>query len=89
VVVRALGPSLTGFGFPTAALLADPTLEIHGPGNFGTIYNNNWKDSQQAEIQATGLAPTDDRESAIAATLPPGSYTVIVRARTAPAGSAW
>jgi hypothetical protein len=90
VVVRALGPSLTGFGFPSAALLADPVLEIHGPGSFGTITNNNWKDNQQAQIQAEGLAPSNDRESAIDATLPPGSYTGVVRgnAGTSPAGIA-
>jgi hypothetical protein len=79
VVVRALGPSLTGFGFPAAALLADPIVEIHGPGNFGTITNNNWKDTQQAQIQADGLAPTNDLESAIDATLPPGNYTAVAR----------
>jgi hypothetical protein len=82
VVVRALGPSLTGFGFPTAALLADPTLEIHGPGNFGVITNNNWKDTQQAQLQADGLAPTNDLESAIDVTLPPGNYTAVVRGNT-------
>jgi hypothetical protein len=31
------------------------------------------------EIAATGLAPTDDREAVIIATLPAGSYTAIVR----------
>ncbi|PYK99604.1 MAG: hypothetical protein DME32_12435 [Verrucomicrobia bacterium] len=41
--------------------------------------DDNWKDSQQSEIAATGLAPTDDRESVIIATLPAGSYTAIVR----------
>ena len=82
VVVRAIGPSLTKFGFPSAQLLADPFLEIHGPGGFGTITNNNWKDTQQAQIQADGLAPTNDLESAIDATLPPGNYTAIVKANT-------
>ena len=90
VVVRAIGPSLTRFGFSAAELLADPTLEIHGPGNFGTITNNNWKDTQQAQIQADGLAPTNDLESAIDATLSPGNYTAIVKANagTPPAGIA-
>ncbi|MGZ5022251.1 MAG: hypothetical protein ACXWFY_07405, partial [Chthoniobacterales bacterium] len=41
--------------------------------------NDNWKSSQQAEITASGLAPTDDAESAIIRTLSPGSYTAIVR----------
>ncbi len=88
VVIRAIGPSLTKFGFSSAEVLADPTLELHGPGSFGTISNNNWKDSQQAQIQADGLAPTNDLESAIDATLPPGNYTAVVRgnAGTPPAG---
>jgi hypothetical protein len=90
VVVRAIGPSLTRFGFSPAEVLADPILEIHGPGNFGIITNNDWKDSQQAQIQADGLAPTNDLESAIDATLPPGNYTAIVRGNsgTPPAGIA-
>jgi hypothetical protein len=79
VVVRALGPSLTKFGFAPSELLADPTLELHGPGSFGTISNNNWKDSQPAELTADGLAPTNDLESAIDAILPPGNYTAVVR----------
>jgi hypothetical protein len=90
VVVRAIGPSLTRFGFSSSEVLADPTLEIHGPGNFGTITNNNWKDGQQAQIEADGLAPTNDLESAIDATLPPGNYTAIVSRNlgTPPAGIA-
>ena len=43
--------------------------------------NDNWKDTQQAEIEATGIAPTDDRESAILQTLAPGNYTAIVRGK--------
>jgi hypothetical protein len=86
VIIRALGPSLTKFGFSTAEVLADPTLEVHGPGAFGTISNNNWRDSQQAQIKADGLAPTNDLESAIDATLPPGAYTAIVSGNGNPAG---
>jgi hypothetical protein len=90
VVVRAVGPSLTRFGFSASEVLPDPILELHGPGNFGTITNNNWRDSQEAQIQADGLAPTNDLESAIDAELPPGNYTAIVRgnAGTTPAGVA-
>ena len=63
VLIRAIGPSLTGFGVPNA--LADPVLELHGPGGFVTITNNNWRETQEAEIQATGIPPTNDFESAI------------------------
>ncbi|MFZ1217722.1 MAG: Ig-like domain-containing protein [Chthoniobacterales bacterium] len=78
VLIRAIGPSLTGFGVPNA--LADPVLELHGPGAFVTIPNDNWKDDpvQRALIEATGLQPTNDFESAIEASLDPGNYTAIV-----------
>ncbi len=75
VLVRGLGPSLAGVGVPN--FLPDPTLELHEPS--GTVLtNNNWKDSQQTEIAATGLAPTNDSEAAIVALLGPGSYTAIL-----------
>jgi hypothetical protein len=77
VIVRAIGPSLTRFGIPNP--LPDPVLELHGPGAFQTITNNNWRDTQEAQIKATGLPPTNDLESAIDITLVPGSYTGIIR----------
>src|ERR1043166_3523275 len=77
VLLRALGPSLAQFGIPN--VLADPVLELHGPGAFSTVTNNNWKDTQQPAIEATGLPPTNDLESAIVATLAPGSYTAVVK----------
>jgi len=77
VLLRGIGPSLSNFGVPNP--LADPTMELHGPSGFVTLNNNNWRDTQEAEIQATGLAPTSDLESAILATLSPGNYTAIVK----------
>ncbi len=79
VLLRAIGPSLTQFGVPN--VLADPVLELHGPGAFVTIINDNWRDDpvQEAAILATGIPPTNDLESAIDATLAPGAYTAIVR----------
>ena len=86
VIVRAIGPSLTAAG--VAGALQDPTLELHD-GNGATIaFNNNWKDTQQAEIQATGIPPTDDRESAIVRVIPGGAYTAIVRGLTGTTGIA-
>jgi hypothetical protein len=76
VVLRAIGPSLGQLGVPD--VLADPVLELHGPSGFVTIVNDNWKDEQAITIAATGLAPTNDLESAIDATLAPGAYTAIV-----------
>jgi hypothetical protein len=88
VIFRAIGPSLTRSGIDPAQVLADPVLELHGPGAFVTIINNNWRDTQAVEIQATGLAPTNDLESAIVATLAPGSYTAIVRGNNNTSGVA-
>ena len=50
----------------------------HGPNGFVTVTNNNWRDSQEADIIATGIPPTNDLESAILATLDPGAYTAIL-----------
>src|SRR6266446_6071307 len=77
VVVRATGPSLAQAGITNPLL--DPTLELHDGSGTVIAFNDNWKDSQQAEIQATGLAPSNDAESAIVRTLAPGNYTAIVR----------
>jgi hypothetical protein len=86
VIVRALGPTLAGFGVPNA--LADPVLELYD--NNGTLigFDDDWRDDQESEIAATGLAPTWDLESAIVGTLPPGSYTAIVRGFENTAGNA-
>jgi hypothetical protein len=79
VLLRGIGPSLAHFGVPDP--LADPVMELHGSAGFTTLTNDNWKDTQQAAIKATGLAPTNDLESAILATLDPGNYTAIVKGR--------
>jgi hypothetical protein len=76
-LIRAIGPSLARFGITDPLL--DPVLELHGPGTFATITNNNWGDSQANDIQATGIPPTNDLEAAILVTLNPGAYTAIVR----------
>jgi hypothetical protein len=86
VIVRVIGPELTARGVTGA--LQDPTLELHdGSGNL-IAFNDNWKDSQRTEITATGLPPTDDRESAIVTTLPPGNYTAIVHGANGTTGVA-
>lgn len=86
VIVRAIGPSLVASGIPDG--LPDPVLELHGPDGFVTITNDNWKDTQQAEIEASGIAPSDDLESAIVVTLSPGAYTSIVRDKNNRSGMA-
>ena len=77
VIVRAIGPSLQNAGVPGA--LADPTLELHGGAGELITSNDNWVSSPQKQaIIDSGLPPSDDRESAIVATLPEGNYTAIV-----------
>ena len=76
-LLRGIGPSLANFGIPNP--LADPTLELHGSNGFTTITNNNWRDTQEAEIIATGRAPSNDLESAIVADLnAAAAYTAIL-----------
>jgi uncharacterized delta-60 repeat protein len=79
VLLRAIGPSLAQFGVPN--VLADPVLELHGPGAFVTITNDNWRDepAQEAAILATGIPPTNNFEAAIDVTLNPGAYTAVVK----------
>jgi sugar lactone lactonase YvrE len=78
VVLRGLGPTLGQPPFNVTGVLADPFLSLRD-GNGNVLWNNNnWKDSQQAAIQATGLAPPNDLESAILRTVAPGNYTAIL-----------
>src|SRR5438477_87036 len=79
VLLRALGPTLSQFGL--TGVLADPTLELHAGSGALITSNDNWKDTQQAAISATGKAPPDDKESAILHTFTPGNYTAIVRGK--------
>ena len=82
VVLRGIGPSLAAAGISGA--LSDPYLELYsGPTQLTS--NDNWK-SDQAAIQATGLAPSNDLESAIVTTLAPGAYTVILHGSHGEAG---
>ena len=84
VILRAIGPSLTQFGVVDA--LADPVLELHGSDGSVITSNDNWKETQEAEIDATGLAPTEDAESAILMTLAPDAYTAIVSGKDGTSG---
>ncbi len=81
VVVRALGPSI-----PLADALANPTVELRDENGTVVAFNDDWKTrpdgtSQQADIESTGIPPSNDFESAFVKTLLPGSYTAIVRGK--------
>jgi hypothetical protein len=78
VIVRAIGPSLSNFGVQGA--LADPVLELHDSNGVTIDTNDDWESgSNTAELQANGLAPSHQRESAIFHSLAPGAYTAVVR----------
>jgi hypothetical protein len=86
VIIRGIGPSLGG----VPGVLDDPILELH-QGNTTLVINDDWKrrqngSSQQTEIEATGIPPTNDLESAIAVTLAPGSYTAILSGNNGASG---
>ncbi|MEO5719158.1 MAG: matrixin family metalloprotease [Chthoniobacterales bacterium] len=84
IIVRALGPSLGGSGL---AVLADPTVELHGSDGQLIASNDDWaSSSQQSDIVATGLQPSDPREAALMATIPAGNYTAIVQGAGGSAG---
>jgi spore coat protein A len=94
VVIRAAGPSLSQFGVPD--LLSNPQLELHDATS--TIArNDDWQvtqlggiitSDQVAEIQKSQLAPSHAAESAIIATLQPGSYTAVLRGANNTTGNA-
>jgi hypothetical protein len=78
VLLRAIGPSLQNqLG---NAVLQNPFLELHDGNGATLVTNDDWKSAPNAsEIQATGLAPSNDNESAILMPLGPGNYTAIIR----------
>ena len=86
ILFRAIGPSLVAAGIVSP--LADPQMELFDAQGTRIALNNNWRDSQQADIQATGAAPTDDAESAILSDLTPGNYTAVVSGVNSGTGTA-
>jgi hypothetical protein len=86
LLLRAIGPDLTALGLRGA--LQDPTLELRDASGTVLAYNDDWRDTQESEIEATGIAPNGERDSAIRAILMPGCYTAIVRGRANTTGLA-
>lgn len=78
ILVRAIGPSLAAAGVPSP--LADPRLELRDSNGALLDSNDDWGLSpNQADIQASGLAPTNAKESAVVRILSAAPYTAIVR----------
>ena len=88
VLIRALGPTLAQAPFNITGNLTDPTLMLVDGNGTVLASNDDWKSLQQSEIQATGLAPPNDREAAILATLPTGNFTAIVSGKNGETGIA-
>lgn len=77
VLVRGMGPTLAQYG--VTGTLADPVLEVYDSAGNLIGRNDNWQETQRADIIATGFQPQDTREAAILFTLPPGNYTAVLR----------
>lgn len=79
VVIRALGASLLEAGISN--VLPDPVLELNDAAGNSLARADNWREIQEAELIASGLAPTNDSEAAIVQALAPGGYTASVTAQ--------
>jgi hypothetical protein len=85
MVLRALGPSLSGFGL--SGVLSDPVLRVYNSSRTLIASNDNWQsDPNHFVVESNGLAPANPLESAVAQTLAPGAYTVIVTGKDATPG---
>lgn len=82
ILVRGIGPSLQAL----AGTLVDPILELHDGTGALILSNDDWRSSQESEIQESGLAPADDKESALIADLAPGNYTAVLRGNNSATG---
>jgi hypothetical protein len=78
VAVRGLGPSLAGAGIVHP--LSNPILELRDGNGTLMVANNDWQDNpaQAAALSSAGLAPTNQLEAGIIATLSPGLYTALL-----------
>jgi len=88
ILVRALGPTLSQSPFNIPGTLTDPTVTLLDANGTIVASNDDWKSLQLDEIQATGLAPPSEHESAILTTLPAGDFTAIVSGKNGQTGIA-
>ena len=78
LIVRGLGPSLETNGTPLSGRLSDPLIQLYNSSGVLIASNDNWRATQENEIAASGLAPSDDHEAAVLVDLGPGSYTAVL-----------
>jgi hypothetical protein len=74
-LVRGIGPTI-----PLPGTLQDPTLELRDSSRV-IATNDDWKQTQQSDIEATGIPPVNDRESAVLRWFPMGPHTAILRGK--------
>jgi hypothetical protein len=77
-VIRAIGPSLPG---SISNPLPDTTLQLRDQNGGLVQENDDWQTDQKAELEATGLQPTNIKEAALVRTIPPGQYSAQVRGK--------
>lgn len=87
VLLRALGPTLTGFG--VSGVLSDPKLRLYR-GSTLIASNDDWsQDAATAAVLNTStLRPGSNVEPALVQTLAPGIYTVVIEGANASTGTA-
>ena len=82
IIVRALGPSLRESGVLDP--VENPSLELRDRDGNLVRRNDDWRETQESEIRATGVAPQSDAESALIAQLAPGEYTAVLAGSASP-----
>lgn len=76
VMVRAMGPSLAGYGVANA--LGNPSMKLYANSTL-LKENDDWRtNANAADIAASGLAPSNNLEAALLVRLEPGAYTTVV-----------
>lgn len=82
MVLRAVGPALSGFG--VQAPLANPLLRVYDQNGRVLMENDDWSGADMraafVRLGAFALAPAS-KDAALLATLPPGAYTLQVVAQ--------
>ena len=77
IMIRAIGPSLAAFGVSNP--LQNPTVSLRDGNGAVLSSNDDWaQNSNATEIYLTGIAPSNQAESAVLMTLPAGAYTAVV-----------
>ncbi len=83
VALRALGPSLQKSGLQN--VLGDPLLTLYDASGAMIARNDDWRLTYDS-VNAPGLEPTEEKEAALVAELPPGSYTAVLAGADGGAG---